>query len=61
MSFAFKGSSVAGSVHERSLKENNFDTFQSSNLLAVVLAVLVDLPDAVLQLPDFSYSVSDKQ
>lgn len=46
-------------MHERHLKENNFYTFQSANLLAVVLAVLVDLSDAVIQLPDFSYSVGD--
>ncbi len=41
--------------------EVSSDTFQPSCLLAVVLAVLVDLLDAVLQLPDFSCHVCEEE
>lgn len=46
---------------EGSKQDSLSGTFQSSSLLAVVLAVLVDLLDAVLQLPDFSFVKQEKQ
>lgn len=42
-------------------KKRHTCTFESSDLLAVVLAVLIDLPDAVLQLTDFSCHLSDEE
>lgn len=58
---ALEDISAAEGEQQRAPGGNKCVTFQSPCLLAVVLAVLVDLLDFVLELPDFSCHVREQQ